>query len=317
MGYARLLARYGRYAGLNRFLELLPTKPLLLALNYHRIGDPEQTPYDPGVFSATADELYEQVRFLKRRFHIATLDEGLDIIEGAPLRRTAILLTFDDGYRDNYETAFPILSAEGVQAAFFLPTSFVGTNHVPLWDQVAFIVKRCRKATFRLGCAPLREFDVAADGKPRVIEQVLGLYKNAGQADDEGFIAMLEEACDSPRPEGSERVFIDWSEAGAMLKGGMAIESHTHSHPPLSQVAGAALAGELTVSKRILEERLGRTVRFLAYPFGLPETISPEVFDAARQAGYRAAFSFYGGVNPPGKIERFNVRREAVCRAEA
>ncbi|MBZ5580663.1 MAG: polysaccharide deacetylase family protein [Acidobacteriia bacterium] len=316
MGYSRLLARYGRYAGLNRVLDLLPTKPLLLALNYHRIGDPQQTPYDPGVFSATAEGFHEQVRFLKRRFHLATPDEALEIIEGAKLRRTAILLTFDDGYRDNYETAFPILAAEGVQGAFFLPTSFVGTNHIAMWDMVAFIVKRSRLRRFRLPCAPLREFDLAADGEASVIGQVLSFYKSSGQGGEE-FVAMLEEACDAPRPGGSERLFMDWSEAAAMLAGGMAIESHTHSHPPLSRVSGAALAGELAVSKRILEERLGHTVRFLAYPFGLPETISPAVFDAAREAGYRAAFSFFGGVNVPGTIERFNIRRQPVCPAEA
>ncbi len=316
MRYTHLISICCRYTGFTRLLEALPKKPLLLALNYHRIGNPAQTPYDSGVFSATVEELDGQVRFLKRRFHVATLDEALHMIETGQLHRPTALLTFDDGYRDNYEAAFPVLAAHGVQGVFFLPTSFIGTNHVAFWDVVAYIVKRSRRQKFRLASEPGREFDIAADGPARVIQQVLRLCKGDDGADPEHLIGMLEEACDSARPNGSERLFINWQEAEAMLARGMAIESHSHTHPALSRLSRTELLQELILSKRLLEERLGIRPRCLAYPFGLPESISPLVIRAVEKTGYRAAFSFYGGLNTPGAMERFNIRREAVTAGE-
>ncbi len=311
-----VLSFFSQYGALSEILAMLPKKPVLLVFNYHRIGDPALTEYDAGVFSVTPENLEAQVAFLKRRFHVAGLDEALELIDRRGSRRAAVLLTFDDGYRDNYDLAYPILAGHGVQAVFFLPTAFVGTHRAAPWDEIAFIIRHARRRRFRLPAAPLREFDIAADGVVGVISQVLHFYKT-GEADHEQFIPMLEDACDSPRPDGSERLFMDWDEAAEMLRKGMAIESHTHSHPVLSQMDAAVALRELTLSKRILEERLKTRVRTVAYPFGLESSVSPAVFQAAEEAGYLAGFSFYGGINLPGAIERFNIRREAVSAADA
>ena len=56
-----------------------------------------------------------------------------------------MLITFDDGYRDNYTLAFPILRKHGVQAVFFLPTAFIGTGKLPWWDVIAYIIKHSVK----------------------------------------------------------------------------------------------------------------------------------------------------------------------------
>jgi peptidoglycan/xylan/chitin deacetylase (PgdA/CDA1 family) len=318
--YKRKLAAFcSRHEKITALLGLLPARPVLLVLSYHRIGNASETPYDPGVFSATADGLNDQVGFLKRWFHLATLDEALEIIEGRALRHTVVLLTFDDGYRDSYELAYPILSAHRAQGVFFLPTAFIGTNHVPLWDSAAYIVKRSRRRRFRIPKAPLREFDLDADGASRVIQQALAVYKTGPQDDAAGFLEMLEEACDARRPDGPERVFLNWEEAAALLRGGMAIGSHTHTHSVLAQMSAEELACDLALSRRTIEERLGAAPSALAYSFGLREATSPAVFRAAEQAQFRAAFSFYEftGCNLPGSIERFNVRRRPVSPEEA
>ena len=313
----RMLSFFSRYGAFERMAAMLPKKPVLLVLNYHRIGDPALTEYDAGVFSATAEDLDAQVRFLKRRFRVVGLDETLEMIERRAFRRAAVLLTFDDGYRDNYDLACPILASHGVQGVFFLPTAFIGTHRAAPWDAIAFIVRHARRRRFRLSAAPLREFDIGTGGVANVIGQVLDFYKTGAETGPEEFIPMLEEACDASRPDGSERLFMNWEEAAEMLQAGMAVESHTHSHPVLSQVDATMVLRELTESKQVLEERLNTRVRAIAYPFGLESSISPAVFRAAGQAGYLAGFSFYGGMNLPGAIEPFNIRREAVSAEEA
>jgi peptidoglycan/xylan/chitin deacetylase (PgdA/CDA1 family) len=313
----RDLAAIGaRYSGLTSLLGLLPRKPGLLVLNYHRIGDRETCPYDAGVFSGTADELDDQVRFLKRRFHMATLQEAMEIAEGSKRPPgTAVLLTFDDGYLDNHDAALPILASHGVQGVFFLPTSYIGTNRIPWWDAIAAVVKRGCNRTFQLSYPSPQRFDVDAEGVERVVERVLWTYKSAGMEDAGRFLSMLEDACGAARPGNSERCFVTWDEAAAMLRGGMAIGSHAHTHEILAKLPQEEQVEELTTSKRILEERLGTPVHALSYPVGHEESFSAATREAASEAGYRVAFSFYGGYNRFGAMDRFDVRRYPVSPA--
>jgi len=208
-----IAAACARYSGLTRLLGLLPGKPVLAVLNYHRIGNASECPYDSGVFSATCDELDDQIRFLKKRVRLVALNEAIEIAETQRLRGPAVLLTFDDGYLDNYQLALPILSAHGVQAVFFLPASFIGTNRIPWWDAIAFIVKRSRHPRFLLSYPAPREFDLEAGGVVRAVRTALNLYTSPATQDGERFIGALEEACGVARPDGAQRCFMSWEEA--------------------------------------------------------------------------------------------------------
>jgi peptidoglycan/xylan/chitin deacetylase (PgdA/CDA1 family) len=111
---------------------------------------------------------------------------------------------------------------------------------------------------------------------------------------------------------------MNWEEVATMLRGGMAIGSHAHSHEILSRLPAEEQLSELTASKRILEERLGAPVYALSYPVGLPESFSSDTRAAAVAAGYRLAFSFYGGFNRFGAIDPFDFRRQSgISRAIA
>src|SRR5690242_16808607 len=109
-GKRELLACGLYWSGILRCLRLAPAKSTLLVLNYHRIGDARKDLFDPGVFSATSEEFDEQVSFLKRRTSIVGLEEAEEFVAGH-LRDTRpqcrVLITFDDGYLDNYQLAFP------------------------------------------------------------------------------------------------------------------------------------------------------------------------------------------------------------------
>lgn len=304
------LAACCRYSGLTRALELLPDKPLLLVLNYHRICDGARTTGDSDVFSCTAEQFEEHVRFLKRRLRLTTLDEVIEIAEKRQRPRGPVaLLTFDDGYLDNYEVAFPVLASHGIQAAFFLATGFIGSNHVPWWDAAAHIVKHSRKRKIRLGIPPYPEIDLDAKGPLSPTSQIMGVYQDGGRGASETFLAMLEEACESSRPDGSARCFMNWEEAGAMLRGGMAIGSHTHTHQILSKLTEEEQLAELTDSKRILEARLGAPVQALSYPVGHRNSFSTATRAAAVSAKYRAAFSYYNGFNRYSAVDPYDIRR--------
>src|SRR5512138_2081980 len=113
--------------GLSRVLSKVPQSDCLLVVNYRRIGDATATDYDPGAFSATAEELREQLQYLSSHVYVARIEEAVDFAIGrAPWKGAAALVTFDDGYVDNYRIAFPALRAQAVQGVFFLPSSLIG-----------------------------------------------------------------------------------------------------------------------------------------------------------------------------------------------
>jgi peptidoglycan/xylan/chitin deacetylase (PgdA/CDA1 family) len=312
-GKRELIAGMSSRIGLTKLLEMLPQRCVLIVLNYHRIGDAAATAFDSAVFSATADEFDQQIRFLKRRFHIATLDEAIAGLKDRTRRGASVLITFDDGYIDNYALAFPILRSHGVTGVFFLPTAFVGTGRLPWWDTIAYIVKKSRRREIRLQYPEPAAFDLDAEGVGRATMRILRLFKRPEVQDTERFIGGLEAACDTARPApDGERCFLNWDEARRMQAAGMAFGSHTHIHEILTKLPAGEQERELAESRRILEQQLGRPVDTLAYPVGALTAFSDDTKQAARTTGYRAAFSFYGGANTPGQTDPFDVRRFGV-----
>jgi peptidoglycan/xylan/chitin deacetylase (PgdA/CDA1 family) len=92
----------------------------------------------------------------------------------------------------------------------------------------------------------------------------------------------------------------------------MAIGSHTHSHHVLSQLEPNRQFEELSESRAILKKELGVEADALAYPVGGKISFTDQTQNTARDAGYRAAFSFYGGTNLPGKISPYDVARIGI-----
>jgi peptidoglycan/xylan/chitin deacetylase (PgdA/CDA1 family) len=296
-----------------RLLELMPSRPLLMVLNYHRIGDAEKTPYDSGLFSATAEELDAQITYMKRRFRFVNLEEALAIVDGGTPPSTSVLITFDDGYLDNYTLAFPILRSHSVQGVFFLPTAFVGTGDLPWWDIIAYIVKNSAQKVIRLRYPKMVTFDLEREGLSAVIKRILALYKQPSMRQRETFISDLEDSCESSRPETNfARCFLSWDEAREMQRSGMAFGSHTHTHEILSKLSSEQQLQELRQSRSILENQLHTTIDILAFPVGKRDTFSSKTVQMLESTGYRAAFSFYGGLNLPGKIQPFDIRRHGV-----
>ena len=314
-GKRELLARGLLWSGASFLLSKLPARDSLLVLNYHRIGNPEDDLFDPGVFSATAEQLDDQVSYLKRHASLVTLEESLSFVEGTikeKTRRCRVLITFDDGYLDNYEIAFPILRSHGAQGVFFLATSIVGSCQIPWWDHIAYLVKTARTRRFSLHYPVDLNVDIDGNGLTESLQTVLKLYKRPENSDPARFIKELAEKSEGQEPPAALRRFLNWDEAREMKKGGMAIGSHTHSHHVLSQLEPDRQYEELFKSREILKEQLGAVADVLAYPVGARTSFTGETKRLAQQAGYRAAFSFYGGTNFPGKISPYDVTRTGI-----
>src|SRR5215203_1872262 len=116
----------------------------VLVLNYHRVGDSTGSVFDRGLWSSAADQFADQVRFCKSHFDVISPGDLPAVLSRK--RGRYVLITFDDGYRDNYDVAFPILQSEGVKATFFVATGFIDAPRVPWWDEIAWMVRTSTRA---------------------------------------------------------------------------------------------------------------------------------------------------------------------------
>lgn len=287
-------------------------------LTYHRVGDTESDPWDPTVFSATGEDFDDQVSYLKRKQMLVTLDEALAFVDGKEKSRhdrCRVLITFDDGYLDNYSIAFPILKSHGAQGVFFLCSDIVGSDYVPWWDHAAYLVKSGSKRKFTIGSPAHLEVNIERDGLHRSIRKVLNFCKKHESSDIDRIIRELKETVGGKELPPNPRRFLAWEHAGEMLSGGMAIGAHTHTHAMLSKLSEDEQRRELSLSRSIINEKLGISVETLAYPYGIRMAFTKQTERIAEELGFRCAFSYYGNVsNRRETLERFNLKRVSVSQ---
>ena len=310
MAYQLLMARALQKLGILRVLESRDSKPGILIINHHRIGEASETNFDRDLFSATADELDAQVQYFKRRAPIVSGDELDALVSGkTPLKHLHVAFTFDDGYLDNYTKAFDVLRSADSTGTFFLVTDYVGTAMVPWWDEIAYLVRNTAKTEINLEYpAPLK---VRLNrNRDESIVTILQHYIRNNLRGEE-FLAEVRRKteCEFPKPA---RRFLSWNEALEMHDAGMEIGSHTKSHAILGRLSPQIQKQELEESKEALETHLGSKVKSLAYPVGARDCFSEATERIALNAGYSMCFSAYGGINDVAHLRRSNLLRGTV-----
>jgi peptidoglycan/xylan/chitin deacetylase (PgdA/CDA1 family) len=285
--------------------------PGLFIFNYHRIGNPATTPFDPAVFSCSEDRFAEHVQLIRSRFEVIGMAELLTMVNDRTTPRCPMaMITFDDGYRDNYTKAFPVLQATGTPAVFFLTSSFVGSSCIAWWDEVVWQARRI--PVERLAQIPWLQDRILTQPLPQIARQVLRAFKRSTLPIDEK-LAQLRTASGCVVGAGDRSgLFMDWDDVRAMRRAGMGIGSHCHTHPILSHLSPSEQRAELETSKRIIQEELGEDVHALAYPVGGFGAYSADTIEAARSCDYRVAFTFVAGVNERPCQNPFELRRIGV-----
>lgn len=311
------LARCLRNLGLIALAERR-ARPGLLVLTYHRIGDPSAHPYYAPVASASAEGLKAELTALKRTHRVIGQDDLFSPGGFDPKEPTA-LVTFDDGYRDNFDVALPVLKALGVPATFFLPPAFLQAPRLPWWDHIAYVVNRTEARVLRLDVPRPIEIDLTRTPRPEAIARVVWAYFDDLGIDERRFRAELEDRAgvhvDDERL--GRDLFVTWDQARALVAAGMSVGSHSLTHRDLGRLTEDEQRTELVESKRVLEAELGREITTLAYPYGWPGTYGATTTRLARESGYRAAFTSSIGINKPGATDPYAISRLGVGYADS
>jgi peptidoglycan/xylan/chitin deacetylase (PgdA/CDA1 family) len=284
----------------------------LMALAYHRVGDGRDSLLDRSLFSVTADDFHAQVAFLKKYFDVIP---PADIAAALRSRRGRyVLITFDDGYRDNYEIAFPILKSQGVPATFFVTTAFLDHRLVSWWDEIAWMVRTSPRTGIPAGPwlpAPL-PFD--EPDRQQAVARLLDVYRSVPWDQGESFLDSLAEATGSGRCEPSQQCapWMTWEMLRRMRAAGMTIGGHTTSHRILARLPAAEQQREIAGCAARLEAELGEPMRCFSYPEGLPGTFNGQTRVLLETHGLEYAFSHYGQLRTFDDWDPYDIPRVGV-----
>tara|TARA_B110000091_G_scaffold102561_1_gene111551 strand:+ start:1114 stop:2100 length:987 start_codon:yes stop_codon:yes gene_type:complete len=284
----------------------------LYCFNFHRIGKWQDTAFDPCVFSCDDENFRHYLMFLNRNFRIITLEELTNIIENkTPITEKLALLTFDDGYADNYHIAYPILTSLNLPATFFITTSLVDSNIIPWWDEMAWHVKHCAGKTIKLNDwrkAVAIEIPASRENIKKVLQQV-----KANPTTIDNQLKEISDISQRPVPDNlKDNAFISWQQLIEMSKNNMSIGAHSHTHKIFSCLTEPELNFELEESKKLLEWHLQTSVNSLSYPVGGANTYHRSMFDTISAKGYKIGFSFRTITNSNPQENRFELGRLSI-----
>ena len=264
-----------------------------LVLMYHRFSRGEHGPGLP------ARIFREQLEYLAAHYRIVPLSFLAAVLNaGRPVPPRTAVITIDDGYRDAFTVAFPLLRAHEMPATLFLVSGFTD-GRVWLWtDKVRYLVRHAPEDALRRALDSTRTTQEphAFARPPSLSAAVNARMKTLEDAAKDDAIAALAERVGVPLPEAAPAPFasVSWDEAREMSAAGIDIGSHTVSYPILTNVNGRRLRSELADSRGRLEDELGRRVDLFCYPNG---TLNAGVRQAVRQAGYSCAVTSDAGFN--------------------
>lgn len=265
---------------------------------FHRVAE-DSTPDDfDEHLTVTKDAFEETVVFLKRHFQVVDIMEGVE--RSHSNGRPVCAITFDDGWRDNYDVAFPILKKHGVPATIFLCAGLVGTSHQFWFERVHQLVNGVADAEdglsrIRTYCGPLTSSEVLKDIHDnrtliwQINHRLKGLHPdriNEWLDEAESHFAITP---------GRTRNLLNWEEIREMSKHSISFGSHGMSHSILTVLSKEEKYYELAQSKRILSEKNINFIPAISFPNG---NYDQETINIAEEVGYRVLLT--ASINPCG-----------------
>ncbi len=260
---------------------------------YHRFSDQKKDGF------VSRETFREQVSYAGKAFQILCPDTMLREITKCD---HAMVITVDDGYRDFYDIAFPVLREASVPAIVYLTTDFIDGKSWLWFDKVDYIMREAGQRDFPF---PLIDEDrlFTRNDAPIILEKL----KNTRTQERDNQIGKLTTYLGVQIPESPPEDYLplSWEQIREMAEHGIAFGSHTCTHPILTHTDADTARLEIQRSKERIQEELGKPVKSFAYPNG---DYSESVRQMIKEAGYEYSFSCnYGFFN--SRDDRYTFSR--------
>ncbi|MDB4939403.1 MAG: polysaccharide deacetylase [Labilithrix sp.] len=272
-----------------RVLGPIVRAPGVIVLTYHRILGKERRL--PGI---SIEAFSAQMRWVRHHCDPIEPDSLMEHARRPRSMRPSVLVTFDDGYRDYHDLAYPVLKELGIPAVVFLATSFVDQGGMLWTDHVEWAARSTPKERVKLPWSDHPEI-VLTDARSRVAlsDRVRAHLKTLPNAQRRSALAALMN--DLEAPEYPDRQMLTWDEVRSTMDltryGG-----HTHTHPILSRLQRDEAALEIRTCRDRIASETGKTPTLFAYPNGGPADYTNETKGILRDHGFTTAFSTTEGI---------------------
>lgn len=284
-----------------------------LVLIYHRVTDIGK---DPQKMCVNTVNFEKQIRFLKGKYKILSLQELVNNLKNKRIDNNSIVITFDDGYFDNYEIALPILEKYNVPCTFFITFENIETGKEFWWDQLEQILLNTKRLPEVLKLeidGVLYKWHECNKNKVYIYEQLLVILKKCNFSAITDIIYKLAEWVGIDLETRSEYRPLNKLELKKLAKNQLVeIGSHSLNHCNLANEGLDKQVVEIKNSKLYLENMLGVHIQSFSYPFGGENHFTEDSVDLVKKTGYDCGISniqnFVSAKTNLYSIPRFLIR---------
>lgn len=296
----------GRYRGLASDGESRRLCSPFMVLLYHRVN-PDNDPFSPALSVKAFDA---QMSYLAANFQVLSLTEIINRIrQGLGIPPGTVAVTFDDGYRDNYVYAQPILNKYNCPATLFTATSYIGTEKLMWNDKLALAMKCSSQKSITIPGSTQSISLLSVPEKIAALEYILETLKMLPEPDKLTLVEEIFNRLYNKQPK-SEPLMLSWNELKRMAQEGWDVGSHTANHVILTRIPFCQAKDEIRSSGSILERELDRPIRLFAYPNGKPGDYDLSIKTFLRDAGYIGALTTVDRLNAQD-VDLFEIGRKS------
>ncbi len=258
-------------------------------LLYHRVT---QSQTDPQQLSVTPANFNAHLEHLKNNYHLLTIKEFQYYLENKKkFPKKSVLITFDDGYADNYLEALPILEKHTAQALFYIATGTLNTDVEFWWDAIERIVllsdHKTEEEKYVLNGVEYNLSGLDNTKRFELYEQLLPALRVMNSSLREEKINELGRIFNSSQGRASHRA-MSFEELKKMdLSNASVIGAHTHLHPSLGALTYEEQLKEIETSKNILEQHLNKKITHFSYPFGTIKDFNADTLDIMKKMNFQ------------------------------
>jgi len=267
-------------------------------LMYHSVQDDPAASFDPlGDIAHSTCVFRKQMEIIARNFSPVTLEHILGFVNGdKDLPSRSVVVTFDDGYADNYHVAKPLLDKFGIPGVFYITVDSVDRQTLP-WPALL-------RHSFLASEASVWPEPGAQPWPLKTRKERLGAFEKAcshcarlsGKAQQE-FLDQVSRELVAPPLAQNTRPMMTWDEIRSLDRSGHTVGSHTMTHPNMAQVTPAEAEMEFSHSKRRLEQELAKRVTHFSYPCpALEPHWASYTVAMSREIGYLTGVTTNGGM---------------------
>ena len=269
-------------------------------LTFHHVRPARPDRFQPNrLLEVTPRFLTRVVKYLRRsRLDVVSLDEMHRRLSKGDFSRRFVCLTFDDGYRDTLQNAYPILKAAGMPFAVFVATSFPDRLGELWWLALEAVIARNDRVGLMIE-GRNQTFDCATTAEKRALYDELYWWVRKRQTEDElrAFVRNLAACYSVDIKAFCGELCMGWEELATLAADPLVtIGAHTVNHAMLAKLPKEAVRSEMDLSRSVIEAALSVRPQHLSYPVGDKTSAGPREFAIAGELGFKTAVTTRPGV---------------------